>query len=268
MSADTLVNGLAGDAVSAADRGLHYGDGLFETIACRDGRARWLPLHLARLHRGCARLGIEPPPDAILGREIGTLAADHAACIVKLILSRGIARGRGYRPSGDEVPTRVLSRHAWPAAPPSWRLGLSPVRLGENPHLAGLKHLNRLEQVLAQRERPRELDEVVMQSYSGEVVSGSMSNLFLVEGEQLVTPALERCGVEGVMRRLVLESAPAAGWRISVEAVSLARLRAAGTLFMTNVRLGLLPVASFEERDYAVDARLRRLRELIDARAG
>jgi 4-amino-4-deoxychorismate lyase len=265
MSADTLVNGLPGDAVSAADRGLHYGDGLFETIACRDGRARWLPLHLARLHRGCARLGIEPPPDAIVGREIGTLAADQAACIVKLILSRGIARGRGYRPSGDEVPTRVLSRHA---APRSWRLGLSPVRLGENPHLAGLKHLNRLEQVLAQRERPPVLDEVVMQSYSGEVISGSMSNLFLVEGEQLVTPALERCGVEGVMRRLVLESAPAAGWRISIETVSVARLRAAGTLFVTNVRLGLLPVASFEDRDYAADARLEHLRELIDARAG
>jgi 4-amino-4-deoxychorismate lyase len=268
MSADTLVNGLPGDSVSAADRGLQYGDGLFETIACRNGRARWLPLHLARLHRGCARLGIEPPPEAIIGHEIGLLAAGHAACIVKLILSRGIARGRGYRPAGDEQPTRVLSRHPWPAAPRAWRLGLSPVRLGENSRLAGLKHLNRLEQVLAQRERPPELDEVLMQSHSDAVISGSMSNLFLVEGDQLVTPALGLCGVEGVMRRLVLESAPAAGWRGTIEAVSVARLRAAGALFMTNVRLGLHAVASFEDRDYPAEPRLRRLQELIDARAG
>ena len=268
MSADTLVNGQPGHSVSAADRGLQYGDGLFETIACRGGRPRWLSLHLLRLQRGSVRLGIAAPPAAVIAQEIDMLAADHAACIVKLILSRGIARGRGYRPAGDEQPTRVLSRHPWPAAPGAWRLGLSPVRLGENPRLAGLKHLNRLEQVLAQRERPSELDEVVMQSHSGAVISGSMSNLFLVEGEQLVTPALDRCGVEGVMRRLVLEAAPAAGWRIAVEAVSVERVRAAETLFMTNVRLGVHAVARFERRDYAADARLTRLQELIDARAG
>jgi 4-amino-4-deoxychorismate lyase len=96
---------------------------------------------------------------------------------------------------------------------------------------------------------------------------GQHVNLFLVEGEQLVTPALEHCGVEGVMRRLVLESAAAAGWRIAIEAVSVARLRAAGSLFVTNVRLGLQPVTRFEEQDYAADARLGRMRELIDARA-
>ena len=268
MSAGTLVNGLPGDSVSAADRGLHYGDGLFETIACRGGRPRWLALHLERLQRGCARLGIAAPPAAVIGQEIDTLAADHAACIVKLILTRGVARGRGYRPAGDEQPTRVLSRHPWPGSPAAWRLGLSPVRLGENPSLAGLKHLNRLEQVLAQRERAPELDEVVMQSHSGAVISGSMSNLFLVEGEQLVTPALDRCGVEGVMRRLVLETAPAAGWRVAIEAVNVARLRAAAGLFATNVRLGVQAVARFEDRAYAADARLARLQELVDARAG
>jgi 4-amino-4-deoxychorismate lyase len=219
MSADTLVNGRrampcrprTGPATVRSD---HHR---------RDGRARWLPLHLAR-RRGCARLD-----RAARTRIIGAVGALRQ--ITQPVVKRPeprIARAR-LPPSGGV--SRVLSRHAWPAAPPSWRLGLSPLRLGENPRLAGLKHLNRLEQVLAQRERPLELDEVVMQSHSGEVISGSMSNLFLVEGEQLVTPALDYCGVEGVMRRLVLESAPAAGWRISIEAVSVARRRT-GTLFV------------------------------------
>jgi 4-amino-4-deoxychorismate lyase len=268
MSADTLVDGVPADAVPATDRGLQYGDGLFETIVCRDGRPRWLPLHLARLARGCGRLGIPAPPAGVLEREIHALAADAPACIVKLILTRGSARGRGYRPTGGERPMRVLARHPWLPAPPAWRVGLSPVRLGENARLAGLKHLNRLEQVLAQRERPAELDEVVMQSHAGAVISGSMSNLFLVEGERLVTPVLEACGVEGVMRRRVLQAVAAAGWRAAIEAVSLERLRAADALFMTNVRIGVQPVERFEERGYSPGARLDRLRELVDAGAG
>jgi 4-amino-4-deoxychorismate lyase len=269
VNVDTLVNGRSGELVAAADRGLHYGDGLFETIVCRDGRPRWLPLHLARLQRGAVRLGIEPPPQATLAAEVGMLAASQPACIVKLIVTRGIARGRGYRPGGDEQPTRVLSRHPWPVAPaPMWRLGISPVPLGENPRLAGLKHLNRLEQVLAQRERPPQLDEVVMLSSAGEVISGSMSNLFMVEGERLVTPSLERCGVEGVMRGLVLEAAPALGWRTAIETVSVARLRSAAALFVTNVRLGLQRVASIDGADCGSDPRLQGLVEAIDALAG
>jgi 4-amino-4-deoxychorismate lyase len=265
MSMRTLINGRPADQVSAADRGLHYGDGLFETITCRDGHARWLPLHLARLERGCARLGIEAPDAALLGREIAELASHRSACIVKLILTRGVARGRGYRPAGDELPTRVLARHPWPPAPPPWRLGLSAVRLAENALLAGLKHLNRLEQVLAQRDRHPDADEVLMLSGGGEVISGSMSNLFLIESGRLVTPSLERCGVEGVMRRLVLDSAAAAGWAVDVEPVDLQRVRAADALFMTNVRLGLHPVASFQDRVWPGVTQPGRLEETIDA---
>lgn len=268
MSAATLVDGQPGDSVSAADRGLQYGDGLFETITCRAGRPRWLARHLARLQRGCARLGIDAPSEELLAREIGQLAAGQPDCIVKLILTRGVARGRGYRPAGDERPTRVLARYPWPAPPArAWHLGISPVRLGENAHLAGLKHLNRLEQVLAQRERPPELDEVVMLASADAVICGSMSNLFLVEGARLVTPSVERCGVEGVMRRLVLDTAPAAGFGVAVEPVGLPRLRAAAAMFVTNVRLGVQPVARLEGRELDQDPGIGRLGRLIDAQA-
>lgn len=265
MSTRTLINGRAADQISAADRGLHYGDGLFETITCRDGHARWLPLHLARLERGCARLGIALPDRALLGHEIAELARHRSACIVKLILTRGVARGRGYRPSGDELPTRILTRHPWPPTPPPWRLGLSAVRLAESALLAGLKHLNRLEQVVAQRDRHPDADEILMLSDGGEVISGSMSNLLLIESGRLVTPSLERCGVEGVMRRLVLDSAAAAGWAVDVEPVDLQRVQAADALFMTNVRLGLHPVTRFQDRSYPVPTQLGRLEEVINA---
>jgi 4-amino-4-deoxychorismate lyase len=139
------------------------------------------------------------------------------------------------------------------------------VRLGENARLAGIKHLNRLEQVLAQRERPEALDEVLMLAGHDEVISGSMSNLFIVEDERLVTPPIERCGVEGVMRRVVLETAARAGWRASVEPVSLMRLRAARTAFLTNARLGVQPLASLEGRLLEADARIAALGATIDA---
>ncbi|MCC7461462.1 MAG: aminodeoxychorismate lyase [Gammaproteobacteria bacterium] len=268
MSATLLIDGRPGAHISAADRGLHYGDGLFETIACRDGRARWLALHLERLERGCARLGIAPPP-AALREEIARLAAGQAACIVKLILTRGVARARGYRPCGDETPTRILARHPWTARPArGWNAGLSGVRLGENAHLAGLKHLNRLEQVLAQRERPEALDEVLMLAGQDEVVAGSMSNLFIVEGGQLVTPPIERCGVAGVMRQVVLETAARTGWHVRIEPVSLARLRAARAAFLTNARLGVQVLASFEGRALEPDPRIAALGASIDAQAG
>jgi 4-amino-4-deoxychorismate lyase len=269
MSTAMLVDGLPGTSVSAADRGLHYGDGLFETITCRGGRPRWLALHLTRLQRGCERLGIDPPDGELLAREIGQLAAGQPDCILKLILTRGVARGRGYRPSGEERPTRVLARHPWPASlARAWRLGISPVRLGENPRLAGLKHLNRLEQVLAQRERPAELDEILMLTATDAVICGSMSNLFLVEDDCLLTPSVERCGVEGVLRRLVLDVAAAAGFRTAIGSVDLPRLRAARALFVTNVRLGVQPVAWLEGRELEQDPRVAALGRLIDAQAG
>ncbi len=268
MNAALLIDGRPGEQVSAADRGLHYGDGVFETIACRAGRARRLALHLERLEKGCARLGIAAPERATLRGEIAGLLAGQAACIVKLIVTRGIARGRGYRPSGEERPTRILARHPWPAPPGrGWHAGLSAVRLGENVELAGLKHLNRLEQVLAQRARPAELDEVLMLAGHDAVISGSMSNLFIVEGERLVTPPIDTCGVEGVMRRVVLEAAPAAGWRVAVEPLSITRLRAARAAFVTNVRLGVQPLASLDGRALDVDPRVVALGTDIDAQA-
>ena len=248
------------------DRGLQYGDGLFETVTCLGGRPRWFDRHLARLAHGCERLGMPAPDGALLRAELQTLLAGAPRALIKIILTRGVATARGYRPAGDEQPTRILSAYAWNLhAEPEFRVGLTPVPLGMNPQLAGLKHLNRLEQVLAQRDAAaRGLHEVLMCSGNGEVTCGSMSNLFVCRSGEWLTAPLTHCGVAGVMRALVLELAPRMALPIRISSLSAHDLDTATALYVTNVRLGLQPVHWYQGRSLGVDERGVRLQRLID----
>jgi 4-amino-4-deoxychorismate lyase len=262
-----LVNGQQIDVVSLRDRGLQYGDGLFETIACRAGAPRWLERHLARLATGCVRLGIAMPDADLLRQEVAALAAGQPAAVVKLLLTRGEQLGRGYRPGGAQLPTRIVTRHPWPLAPSApLRALLSPVRLGSQPLLAGIKHLNRLEQVLAQQAaRTAGVDEGLQCDAEGYVVCASSANLFVAAGEGWVTPPIRDCGVAGVMRSLVLELAPRAGLVVREARLRPDQVAAAAHLTLSNVRLGLQALHWYEGRERAADPRLARLQELIDA---
>jgi 4-amino-4-deoxychorismate lyase len=262
----TLINGVPQTVWSVHDRGLQYGDGVFETLTWVGGRLRWFERHMARLALGCERLGMAPPDGPLLRAEAQALLGAAPRALIKIILTRGVATARGYRPGGDEQPTRIVAAHDWHAPDPGeFRLGLSAVPLGINPMLAGLKHLNRLEQVLAQRDAlAHGWQEVLMRSSAGEVVCGSMSNLFVCnEGEWLTAPVTQ-CGVAGVMRALVLETAPRLGITVRVAALTERDVEAARALFVTNVRLGLQPVHWYQGRRLAVDERGTRIRELID----
>jgi 4-amino-4-deoxychorismate lyase len=268
MSA-TLINGRAAQHIDSADRGLQYGDGLFETIACREGQACWLGLHLQRLQQGCERLRLAFDGFELLRAEIDQLAAGQPRCLVKVIVTRGNATRRGYAPAGDEQPTRIVSRYEWPdtlqRAEHGFQVAISQVTLGINPLLAGLKHLNRLEQVLAQMARDAATDEVLMLSAAGQVVGGSMSNVFLADDSGLFTPGLDACGVAGVMRRLVLEAATRLGQRVCVRAVAPSELATVREVFMTNVRWGVQSVRVLDGRVLPDDAYAQQLRGLIDA---
>ena len=262
----TLVNGRRADQVSTAERALHYGDGLFETISCRDGRPRWLALHLQRLRHGCERLQLPFRDYDALGRDIAELAAWQPRCIVKAIVSRGSATRRGYGPGGDESPTRIVSRHEWVLEEHgacAMRVELSEVSLGINPRLAGLKHLNRLEQVLAQMGRANGVDEVLMLSSTRQVIGGSMSNVFFADESGLFTPELHECGVEGVMRQLVLGAGN--GLSPKVRRVEPAELGWVREAFVTNVRWGLRSVALLDGRALPSDDYAQQLRRVIDA---
>jgi 4-amino-4-deoxychorismate lyase len=269
-----LIDGVSLSAVSALDRGLHFGDGLFETIACLHGRPRFLTLHLERLALGCDRLGIAPPDATALRREIEQLAGQAQRSIVKIILTRGPALARGYAPTGREKPTRIAIRYPWPEEDPSVnrdgaRVRIAATRLGENPALAGLKHCNRLEQILARSEAGSDsADEALMLSRSGRVISGTMSNVFVVEGSghsaRLCTPSVALCGVAGVMRRVVLREAARSGIPVAESVLSLVDLAAAREVFLTNARIGILPVRSLAERSLGVGPVTRRLQERLE----
>ena len=259
------VNGQTLTEVSALDRGLHYGDGLFETIGCTGGQARLLPLHLQRLSAGCQRLGIALGGTQEIAREIAALAAPMPRCVIKLLVTRGTAAARGYAVSGSETATRVTLRYPWPEENPQLalhgvRVRTATTRLGENPALAGLKHCNRLEQVLARREwTDPSIAEALMYSSAGDLVSGTMTNLFVVRNSRLQTPRLERCGVAGVMRRTVLQAAGTAGIGVEECTLQAADLADAEELFLTNALIGIHPVRELDGRPFVPGPVTRRL---------
>jgi len=253
--------------VSVLDRGLHYGDGLFETLACRRGRARFLSLHLERLAYGCQRLQINLGDVATVRGEIEAAVAGTDAALLKLIVTRGESRARGYGFSGGESATRLLFRYPWLGATSSVesaRVRIANLRIGENPALAGMKHLNRLEQVLARAEVPAtEADELLLFSTSGRLACGTASNVFLVEGGRLKTPRLDLCGVSGVMRRVVLREATRAGIAAEEVVVSATELANASEVFVTNARIGIWPVCRIGDRSLSPGETTRRLQALI-----
>lgn len=243
-----LVNGREQGVVGIADRGLLYGDGLFETIAVRrQAPCRW-SAHLARLNRGADRLRIPRVDPTLLRSEAQALLAGVDHGVLRLTLTRGQG-GRGYRPPANPTPTRILALYPSPAIPdePAIRgvaLTFCRARLGDNPLLAGIKHLNRLEQVLARAEwdDPGIIDGLMTDS-RGYVICGTMTNLFLVQNDGLITPRLARCGVAGTVRELVSDRALALGIPLIERDIRTEELHRARGLFVTNALFGLLPVA-------------------------
>lgn len=270
-----LLNGSAVQQVSPFDRGLHFGDGLFETIACRrgpagcEGRPRFLTLHLERLASGCERLGIETGSLADIQTEVRALASEVDSAIIKVILTRGTALARGYQVSGREKATRITFRYAWPTETATEsqvgiRVRTAQMRLGENPALAGLKSCNRLEQVLARQEwTDPGIAESLLFSSSGRLVSGTMSNVFIVEGSRLRTPRLDLCGVAGVMRRVVLREAQRAGIPVQEEVLGVADLAMAEEIFLTNARMGVWPVRELDGRALVPGPVTRRVQQIL-----
>jgi len=247
----SFVNGSACQRLSVEDRGLHYGDGLFETMLLEGGRPQLLSLHLDRLHQGCSRLGLPMPVE--LPEEIQRLlgeAGQPSRGVLKLILSRGLAP-RGYRLPELTRPTRVLLLYSAPDYPAEHRrqgikVRLCRTRLSGTDPLASLKHLNRLTQVLARAEwSDPAIGEGLMLDEDRRVVSGTMSNVFLAEQGRLCTPGLERQGVRGVMRRHLLEQViPELGLEAVTEEVDVPRLLAAEEVFLSNTLIGIWPVTA------------------------
>jgi len=262
------IDGVAGDTVPVDDRGLLYGDGLFETVLCMNGTPRFLGLHLQRLQAGCQALDLPMPDLEQVSHEIRRAAAGERACLVRFTLTRGSSPTRGYAPPVPCQPRRIVARYPLQesALPERGiRAGFSTVIAGVSPALAGLKHLNRLENVLARaRLAGSGCEEAILSTAAGELVGGTMSNLFLVLDGRLVTPPIVTAGVRGVMRQVVLREAGACGLATAERILMRADLAGASEIFFTNVRLGPWPVGSLEGwRGEAPGPVVRALRQRI-----
>jgi len=251
-------------AIAATDRGLNYGDGLFETMLYRGGSVRYLDAHLRRLAQGCQRLGIVGLDETRLREDIHRVCVGATDGVVKIVVTREGA-GRGYRPTSNLCGTRIVSLNALPPSPLRTTVNLRwcEMRLGRNAVLAGMKHLNRLEQVLAQREwNPAAIDPAAMDGGAidegllldseGELVCATMSNVFIVRDDILVTPDLRFCGVRGIMRDEVLRIAGELGIPSSETALWPRDVETATEVFITNVVRGVRGVAALGSQRWAV----------------
>lgn len=265
-----LVDGREDGTVDPADRGLNYGDGLFETLAVQDGRARFFDWHLERLAAGAARLEIPLPERGLLCDEVAR-ACPEGRGVVRMVLTRG-SGPRGYRPPRDQRPLRIVSGAPWPERDPAcWREGVRlrwcSTRLGRNPRLAGMKHLNRLEQVLARAEWDDEsVAEGLMMDDLGNVIGGTQTNVFAVFEEGLVTPALDACGVAGVMRRAFRRWAEGQGVAVAERSLAGTELARARGLILTNALIGAWPVRELAGRAMPVDARVAAFNDWLEQR--
>jgi 4-amino-4-deoxychorismate lyase len=234
-------------AIAIGDRGLNYGDGLFETMLLKEGAIRFLPQHLARLSSSCARLGIHYPGDGSFERELAQLTQGQRNGVVKIVLTRGVG-GRGYRPDTQSAPTRIVALHDAPQAVTTQiAVRWCDMRLARNTTLAGMKHLNRLEHVLAQREwSDARIEEGLMLDHEGELVCGTSSNIFLVRGHELTTPDLRYCGVRGVMRAEVIKLAGQLGIAVREEPLRPDDVASATELFVTNAVRGIRTIVSVD----------------------
>lgn len=242
-----LINGKPDNRINVQDRGLQYGDGVFETIAFRNDIAEFLSAHLHRLTLGCERLKIQLDASA-LQQELNDLIAELSTDqVIKIIITRGEG-GRGYRITADMQATRILSTHPMPVYPESnqqigIQLFVCSHRLSINPALAGIKHMNRLEQVLARSEwQDEQFAEGLMFDTEGRLVEGTMSNVFLVDNGVLKTPKLDNAGICGIMREKIINLAVSLGIQCDMVDITQNDLLKADEMFVCNSLIGIWPV--------------------------
>jgi 4-amino-4-deoxychorismate lyase len=260
----TRVDGDVGSTVPVDDRGLQYGDGLFETVAVRDGAVLLWDRHLARLLAGCARLGwARLPSTQGLEDDVRSLTAGVERGVLKIMVTRG-SGGRGYRAEPDSAPRRIASLWPWPAGiEQGARSGVAAcwcrTQVARQPQLAGLKHLHRLEQVLARAEWGDEYAEGLMCDEQDRVIEGTMSNVFVRIGGDWLTPALDEAGVAGVMRAVVLDCAREQGIACHETVLPRRVLAQAEEIFLTNSIIGIWPVRTLAGQNYPIGEATRAL---------
>ena len=268
MAEKVLINGEAVSEISSYDRGLQYGDGLFETIVLEQGKLLCWDEHMSRLDAGCERLNIPQQDKAILKSEALSLSNSNEKSIIKIIVTRGLG-GRGYAAPEKPKPQRIITLFPFPEHPTEYsKNGISAricdYKYAHNAKLAGIKHLNRLEQVLARSEwSDSDIAEGIVLDSENNIIEGTMSNLFCVKNRVLSTPDLSLCGVEGVIRNKIIDVAPTLGMEIQEKKLSLDELQNADEIFVCNSVIGIWPVTQLKEKSFSVGEITNQIRKAL-----
>lgn len=251
------------------DRGFAYGDGVFRTLPVQRGVAHCWGLHYARLREDCNALSIVCPPANVILSDISHLCALDENVALKIIVTRGES-ARGYAVPALAQPNRIVVKSPLPAYPElnvseGVHLHLCQTRLALQPILAGIKHLNRLENVLARMEwiDPQVVDGLLL-DIDGNVIEGTMSNIFLRCGDRLVTPDLSRCGVAGVTRQRIIALAPSLGYTVEVKAFNLETLYQADEVVICNSLYGVWQVRRLNDHVWSASQLAASLRHYLE----
>ncbi|CAM6786835.1 aminodeoxychorismate lyase [Leclercia adecarboxylata] len=251
-----LINGIPQETLPASDRAIQFGDGCFTTARIAAGQICLLDAHLQRLQMACEKLLIPFVAWAELQREMVELARGNERGVLKVIISRG-SGGRGYSAANCLHPVRILSVSGYPAHYDGWRregitLELSPVRLGRNPHLAGVKHLNRIEQVLIRTHLEQtDADEALVLDSEGVVTECCAANLFWRNGKDVFTPRLDQAGVNGLMRQFCLQQLAHSGYRVVEVHAREAVLAEADEMVVCNALMPVVPVRQYGSQRFS-----------------
>lgn len=264
-----LVNGIEGCLLDPSDRGLAFGDGVFRTLRLDGRQPIWWNRHYRKLACDCEVIGLSCPAGALLRNEVQQAAGELAEAAVKIIVTRG-AGPRGYAPPPAPSPNRIVSVGPLPTRPRGfWDEGVQvrrcDLRLGFQPRLAGTKHLNRLENVLARMEwRDPGIAEGLLLDLDGNVIEGVASNVFAVVDRVLCTPDLSRCGVSGVTRERVIEAAAASGAPVQVRELNWDELMDADEVLLVNSLIGAWQVRECDGRRWPQGPSIARIRAWLE----
>lgn len=254
-----LINGETNDKISFLDRGLQYGDGVFETIAYRNNKAEFLEQHIKRLLEGCRVLSIAFEQEDELYSELDVVCKSLGSqeAVLKIIVTRGVG-SRGYFSDNSAIPTRIISSHPFPTHPKHYQtkgviLRFCEQTLSTNNRLASIKHLNRLEQVLARNEwDDPDIPEGIMSDDDDNIIEGTMSNIFIVESGKLFTSVVTRTGIAGVIRAQVIQLATRSGISVQEKVITRRALAEADEVFICNSIIGIWPVSAISNKLYPV----------------
>ncbi|QHJ10243.1 Aminodeoxychorismate lyase [Paraglaciecola mesophila] len=268
-----IVNGSPATQLDIADRATQYGDGCFTTMLVKDGTVEYWQAHLTRLKTSCERLFIQFTAWDDLTSNVFAMAQQGSSCVLKVLISRG-SGGRGYSPEGANQPIYIISEHPYPSHYDDWQasgieLNVSRVALAKQPLLAGIKHLNRLEQVLIKHELANDaFQDCIVLDTDGVIVESSVGNIFWYHDNVWYTPSLHFSGVEGVMRNHVVDYFSANQITIHQCRETQEAIQSASEVFVCNSLMGIVPVSAIEfsdgHRAYYLHDRTRELQMGID----